>query len=53
MQQIWLSSLEDKYYRLKEMLWQKLIFTQCQFMEFSSLVFVAIVTALPRQQKIL
>ena len=32
---------------------QKLIFIQCQFMELSNLAFVAMVTSLQRQQKLL
>ena len=48
----WNSPLEDKYYSLKEMLWQNFIFIQCQFIELSESVFVAMITTLPRQHKL-
>ena len=49
LRQTWLSWLEDKYYRLKKIFWEKFRFIQCQFMELSNLVFVAMVATLPRQ----
>ena len=43
-QQIWLLWFEDKYNRQEEILWHKFILIQCEFMELSNLVFVAMVT---------
>ena len=40
------SRLEDNHFRLNEILGQKFIFIQCQFMELSNSVFVAVVTSL-------